>query len=891
MYQLLDSKGIVAIRKIPSREPVFGRFPEGIAGPVAEALRSTGVGAPYLHQEEAMNHVLAGRSVIVTTGTSSGKSLIYTAPIFSALAGDTGARAVYLAPTKALGQNQRHKMQALADEILWPGRAPAVSVCDGDTPRKQRQSILRGASVILTTPDFLHCVALPNHRMYPELFQNLKYIVIDEAHYYVGVLGNQFCQVLRRLRRLCRLYGARPVFVLCSATIANPLDFARNLTGVAHELIKEETSPSGPKTMVFYVPPQYMDGNKARRRNAVLEAARIVAAYTAAGRRVIMFGRSRNVVEMAYRKVLKDLPENLRYRVSPYKGTYPHEFRRKVEAGLLSGELSSVLTTNALELGIDIGSMSVCVLSFPGSIASTWQQAGRVGRSGQESLIVLIASEDPLEMYLVNNPDYFFGQPCENAVVNSRQLQFICDHLPLAAAESPLVKEDADFWGEQPFFSAVKLVRNGGAIRLIEKNGARVYLPAGDISYFGLRGESRNFNYIGPQGQVIEQAEYKDVLVSGYPGAILLSRGKEYLVGEIDYESSTVRLVLLPPGLKGFATSANIRTTIDNVMQEEKKEFEQISCGLGEVRVRRAIEGYYLRSPLGKVESKPLKQHIAPVEMTTVAFWLDFPGSLLEEFSSARRHGAVHAVEHLLRVVAPWRVLCDRGDIGTHFETDGTRARIYLYDNYSGGVGICESLPDLTSEILTQCLEIVVGCSCADGCPGCIHIPKCERSNDELDKEGALLLLAGALNKKREAYAFRHVLEKQPAHEVSCAGIKRAARREERRIKKIDSIVAAVEKASKTAGELDGGPGNFRRLAKREKQVALMIHLLAAGETVDLTSIAAGAARMGVDVSYLRLILESLVARNVINHTKDGYGVWRKISEYLAQVDAAGDGE
>ena len=381
---------------------------------------------------------------------------------------------------------------------------------------------------------------------------------------------------------------------------------------------------------------------------------------------------------------------------------------------------------------------------------------------------------------------------------------------------------------------------------------------------------------------MIEQAEYKDVLVSGYPGAILLSRGKEYLVGEIDYESSTVRLVLLPPGLKGFATSANIRTSIDNVLQEEKKEFEQVACGLGEVRVRRAIEGYYLRSPQGKVESKPLNQHVVPVEMTTVAFWLDFPGSLFDRFSAARRHGAVHAVEHLLRVVAPWRVLCDRGDIGTHFEIDGTRARIYLYDNYSGGVGICESLPDLTSEILTQCLEIVGGCSCADGCPGCIHIPKCERSNDELDKEGALLLLAGALNKKREARALRYALEKQPPQEEDWTGIKRAARREERRIKKIDSIVAAVEIASKTAGELDGGPENFRRLAKREKQVALMIHLLAAGETVDLASVAAGAAQMGVDVSYLRLILESLVARNVINHTKDGYGVWRKISEYLA---------
>ena len=885
MYQLLDSQGIVAIREIPSRDPVFGRFPESIAGPVAEALRSTGVGAPYLHQEEAMNHIWAGRNVIVTTGTASGKSLIYTAPVFSALVEDTGARAVYIAPTKALGQNQRHKMQALADEIHWPGRVPAVSVCDGDTPREQRQSILREAGVILTTPDFLHYVALPNHRMYPELFQNLKYIVIDEAHYYVGVLGNHFCQVLRRLRRLCRLYGSRPVFVLCSATIANPLEFARNLTGVAHELVKEETSPAGPKTVVFYVPPRYGDGNNARRRNAVLEAARIVAAYTGAGHRVIMFGRSRNVVETAYRKVLKDLPENLRDHVSPYKGTYTQEVRREVEAGLLSGKLTSVLTTNALELGIDIGSMSVCVLSFPGSIASTWQQAGRVGRSGQKSLIVLIASEDPLEMYLVNNPDYFFGQPCENAVVNPRQLQFICDHLPLAAAESLLVKEDADFWGEQPFFSAVKLVRNSGAIRLIKKNGARAYLPASNILYFGLRSESRNFNYIGPQGQVIEQAEYKDVLVSGYPGAILLSRGNEYLVGEIDYESNSVKLLPLPQGLKGFTTSANIRTTIDNVIQEEKREFEQVVCGLGEVRVRRAIEGYYLRSPQGKVESKPLNQHIVPVEMTTVAYWLDFPGSLLDRFSSARRHGAIHAVEHLLRVVAPWRVLCDRADIGTHFEIDGSRARIYLYDNYSGGVGICESLPDLTSEILTHCLEIVGGCFCVDGCPGCIHIPKCEQSNDDLDKEGALLLLAGALNKKREARAMRSAMEKQPSQKIDRAGIKRAARREERRIKRIDSIEAA-EKASKTAGELEnGGPENFRRLAKLEKQVALMIYLLAAGDTVDLVSIAAGAAQMGLDDRRLRLILENLVAHNVINHTKDGYGVWRKISKYLAMVN------
>lgn len=882
MYQLLDPKGIVAIREIPPREPVYGCFPDGIAGPVIDALGRMGVKAPYLHQAEAMKHVLAGRHLIITTGTASGKSLVYMIPAFSRVAEEPGTRVLYLTPTKALGQNQRHSMQELAGKIHWPGRAPVIAVCDGDTPRGQRQALLSTANFILTTPDFLHLAVLPKHRCYPDLFRNLKCIIIDEAHYYAGVLGNHFCHVLRRLRRICRLHGAEPVFILCSATIANPLNFAGNLTGLPHELVCSETSPTGFRTMVFYVPPLKAG---TRRRNAVIEAARMVASFTMQKQRVIMFGRSRNAVELAYRKVLSQLPKRLHPRVAPYKGTYTPETRRSVEARLLSGELSSVLTTNALELGIDIGAMSVCVLSFPGSIASTWQQAGRVGRSGQDSLIVLIASEDPLEMYLVNHPDYFFGQPCENAVVNPRQLSFVCDHLALAAAESPLVKEDAVFWGKPYFYTAVKLLRDGGAVKLKETEGAKIYLPAGALSFFGLRGESKKFSIQEPRGRIIEQAEYYDILVSAYPGAILLSRGGKYLVKEIDYEAKAVKLTGLPEEIKDFSTMADIRTTVEEITLEVEKKVEQVACGLGEVRINRSLSGYRLRGPDGKNDYRTVGQVVKPFEMNTVGFWIDFQQDLFSRLDGARRFGSIHAVEHLLRVVVPWQVMCDRSDITTHFYVDDVKARLYICDNYSGGVGIAESLPDLMAEILKSCFDLVSRCSCKDGCPSCLHIPKCELANEKLDKEGAFLLLAGALNKKRDGRPARPVKKPQPAQTTGREGIKREARRAERGIKQIEVITAAAKKARELAGRKGSGPEEFRRLSNREKQISLLIFLLS-DETafVGLASIAAGAAHLGVEFNYLQMILNSLVARSVVQRSREGFSVWPNIEEYLRQA-------
>lgn len=744
MHRLLDQKGINSVHTIEPRKAEYGFFPAGVPIVIVEALGRQGIKHLYAHQAKSISHIMGGRNVIITTGTSSGKSLVYTVPIFSELVDNQQARALYISPAKALGQNQSKSMNDLVKEIEWPCGRPVAVTCDGDTPPSQRREVINAANVIITTPDFMHACLLPRHHSWKDFLANIKYIVVDEAHVLKGVMGCHCLQVFRRLRRILDYYGADPVFILCTATIANPKEFAGNLVGLGFEAVTTETSAAGEKTVVFYEPPTYQgDDGRIRRRLTHYEAARGVGRYVEAGRRTIMFGRSRRIVESAYRKLKENYPD-VGKQITTYKGTYSPDFRREIERKLFTGKLKGVITTNALELGIDVGDLDTCILAgFAGSISSTWQQAGRVGRQGQKSLIVLMANEDPLDFYIVRHPQYFFGQPFEKAVV-SEKMQFLVDHLPLAAKELPLKKEDAAYWDRDMYYEAVMLLLKHQRLRRITDQ-PKTYGQAGGMEFFSLRGISDNYNTIGPDGRILEQYSYDDVIREAYPGAILPVFDRMYLVEDIDFEAKTIKLQDLPHKMAGCVTRPNIDSQIKIVKVERTYNGNNFATNMGAVNICKKLESYIVLDVLNESSNtyEP-KKTLASISFLTTGIWLEIN---LKDLSSALIYEAVHALKHLLHIIIPLEVMCERNDLGTSLMVDKHNARIFIYDNYEGGVGLAESAFADIVRIMERCYELVSSCACVQGCPSCIIIPQCIQANERLSKDGVIELLAMILGK------------------------------------------------------------------------------------------------------------------------------------------------
>ncbi|KAF1083901.1 ski2-like helicase [Sporotomaculum syntrophicum] len=794
MYKLLDQRGIKSVHVIPPKKAQYAPFPPGIAGAVVNSLAGQGIGQLYAHQAEAIAKVLAGRHVIITTGTSSGKSLVYTIPICSALINQPQSRALYITPTKALGQNQLKAMQELAAAIDWPRERPVIATCDGDTPSNQRRMIIQGARVLLTTPDFMHACLLPRHFDWPEFWTGLKYIVIDEAHVLKGVLGCHCLQVIRRLRRICNFYGSRPVFILCTATIANPGEFAAGLVGLDFAVVTAETSEAGEKTVVFYEPPTYQTNDgQTKRRLTHFEAARAVGRYVEAGRRTIMFGRSRRIVESAYRVIRQDFP-GVAGAITPYKGTYVPQMRREIEHRLFTGSLKGVITTNALELGINVGELDTCILAgFAGSISSTWQQAGRVGRKGQQSLIVLMANEDPLDLYMVRHPQYFFGQPFEKAVV-SEKMQFLVDHLPLAAKELPLSKEDTAYWDRDTYYTAVKLLLKHGCLRPLTDR-PRTYGANGQPEFFSLRGESDTYHTISPRGYLLEEYNYDDVIRDAYPGAILPVFNRVYMVENINYNTKSIQLRDLPDDYKNFITRPNIDSQISVEKVERTFRAGNVVVYSGMLNIHKSLVSYNLIhvGDTHKENQKPveLKQKLKPINFPTVGLWLELD---LQNLEQEVKYGAAHALKHLLHIIIPLQVMCERNDLGASLQVHGDRAQIYIYDNYAGGVGLAESVVEDVKTVLERCYELVTGCKCLNGCPSCIIIPQCLQANEKLDKDGAIELLAGLLgkdiNRKKSGLSiFKDRLFRKSS---SRADIRMEARALETELKEYEKVFAFV---------------------------------------------------------------------------------------------------
>ena len=700
----------------------------------------------FTHQAQAIDAVLDGKDVAVVTPAASGKSLCYNVPVAQALLTDPTAKALYLFPTKALAQDQIGGLQALLTEK----QASRVAIFDGDTPSPERRSIRRSANVVLTNPDMLHYGILPNHRAWGRLLPSLKYVVVDEAHVYRGVFGSHVANVLRRLRRLCARYGSDPQFILCSATIANAGELAEGLTGRPTEVISADGAPHGSKHFVFWDPP-IVDEERGARASAGSETSRLVELLLKRDVRTLAFVRTRRQAELVYMSVRDRLHDDagLAKRLKPYRASYLAEDRREVERGLADGELLGVVATNALELGIDIGDLDATILTgYPGSVASTWQQAGRSGRKGDGSLSVLVAQDNPLDQYLMRHPDFFFGRPHEHARIRPDNPYVLGPHLQCAAYELPLVPADRTLFGDQFDAQVAALAADG----LLREDAGRWFIspsveyPAQDVNIRSMS-HTQYLAVEAESGRVLEHVDEFAAFSHLHPGAIYLHQGDAYIVEHLDIEAGVAYLRRTEAP---YYTESRDVTDIRVVETSATKELNGSRVCVGEVEVSRQVVGFRKRGfyaanaadedagdGLGD-ELLDLPKHV----FRTVAVWFDLPPSTLNAALQDKVDlaGGLHAMEHAAIGVLPLFALCDRNDIGgvsTAMHPDTGAPQVFIYDGHPGGVGIAERGYEIIDELLAATLAVVDECVCTDGCPSCIQSPKCGNNNHPLDKHVA----------------------------------------------------------------------------------------------------------------------------------------------------------
>ena len=734
---------IAHVESIVSRTPEYADLERPLSPDLQRSLESAAIHRFYTHQADAINVARRGKNVIVSTPSASGKSLCYHVPVLEALLQDRSSRCLYLFPTKALAQDQSKAFAALIPD----GRRIRFGIFDGDTPSQDRSDIRRYSQVVLTNPDMLHLGMLPNHRSWYRLLRGLRYVVMDEAHVYRGVFGSHVANVIRRLRRICRRLGNEPQFILCSATLANPGEHAERLVGLPFRVIDEDGSPNGGKDFVLWNPPM-IDMAQGSRRSTNSEAAMILAELLLRKVRTLAFVRSRRMAELLYVFVRDKLMESspaIANRVAPYRATYLPEDRRRIERDFVEGRLLGLTTTNALELGIDIGDLDATILTgYPGSVASTWQQAGRSGRSGERSLSVLVAQDNPLDQYLVRHPEALFGKPHESARISPTNPYILGPQLLCAAYEAPLAPEDADLFGTD-LSAETRDLADSGFLRARE---GRWYLEP-DVSYpaqqVNIRSTSAGFYTLVEKesGVVLETIEQMSALLHWHPGAVYLHQGEAYLITDLDIESHTAYA-----SRKDVPYYTEVRnfteTRVLNVYKE--KTAGRTSVYLGEVSVTTTVAGFARRAHLTNEVLGQEYVTLPAQSYTTTALWFDIPKDTLERIYAERKDlaGGLHAAEHAAIGMLPLFALCDRNDIGgisTPLHPDTGRPQVFIHDGHPGGVGIAEKGFDIIEDLWKGTLDVVADCPCESGCPSCIQSPKCGNNNQPLDKDVAILLL------------------------------------------------------------------------------------------------------------------------------------------------------
>jgi DEAD/DEAH box helicase domain-containing protein len=731
---LLTGEELAHLTTEPARSARLAPVPPDLHPRVRAALESAGVAELFTHQAEAWEAAKRGEHMIVTTGTASGKTLAFNLPVLDALARNPKHRALYLYPTKALAQDQ---VRALA-ELQPPGVKPAIY--DGDTPTEQRWQVRKWANLILTNPDMLHIGVLPHHDRWGDVLSNLRYVVVDEAHVYRGVFGSHVANVLRRLRRLARVYGAEPQFLLASATIANPDELAARLLGVAATVIDRDAAPRAERTIALWNPP-LTDEELGLRASALGEASRLMASLVERGVRTLCFAKSRKAAELIHRFTAQRLGDST--RLSPYRAGYTPAQRREIERRLVDGDLLGVSATNALELGIDVGLLDcvICV-GFPGTVASLRQQWGRAGRR-EHGLAVLVASEDALDQFFMREPEALLDRRVEAAILDHSNTRVLDGHVRAAAFEGPLDDADADTLGREALERAAVLPEL--------RKTPRGYVWAGrdyPAGRFGLRSATpHTFTVVdAATGSLLGLVERERAYSTVHEGAIYLHLGDSYRVLELDHEARTA---LVEPFVGDEYTQAK-KDTMTAILQATRAERRLgVELNFGMVTVTEQVVAYQRKLPDGEtIETVPLE--LPQTEFETEAIWfVPAPGMLAGLEDMPRLLGSLHAAEHSLIALLPLWAMCDRWDIGglstnLHFQTGAPT--IFVYDGHAGGVGITERGFDSFEGWAADTARMLEGCPCEQGCPSCVQSPKCGNLNEPLDKVGALTLLQRMLS-------------------------------------------------------------------------------------------------------------------------------------------------
>ncbi|MBF9011032.1 DEAD/DEAH box helicase [Corynebacterium phoceense] len=754
------------VETLPPRESQHAAWPSWVLPALRAKLVDASISAPYAHQAQLADAAWAGRDAVIATGTSSGKSLGYQLPILTRLAEDSTTCALYLTPTKALGSDQLHAVMNLVQGIPeLRGVAPAPY--DGDTPQEARAGIRDHSRFIFTNPDMLHMSLLAAHQRWARVLRHLEFIVIDECHSYRGVFGANVALVLRRLLRLCEHYGAHPVVLLASATMKDPARHAARLTGrPAADFVEvtEDGAPTGARTVALWEP-GFVEGAEGQngapvRRAATTEAAGIMATLIAEGARTLTFVRSRRNAEMVSLRTQEELSGRLgrpdfAQRIAAYRAGYLAEDRRALEKSLDDGSLLGVATTSALELGIDVGGLDAVVTAgFPGTVASFWQQAGRAGRRGQGSLVVLVARDEPMDTYLVHHPEALLGRPVEASVFNPENPYILYGHVYCAAIEKPLQPADIEAWGAE---GVVRALEADGLIRRRERGWFAVPLPAGSSpvtpenahAQVSLRGGSGEEVMIVDHttGRLLGTIDAARAAGQVHPGAVYLHLGESYVVDELDFGNY---VALVHPEIPNYTTQP--RSTTDIRILSQADGLVNYSPGLWvanlEVEVTDAVTGYQVRFPDGTVgDDIPLDMPEQTLRTRAVAYTID-PLVLAElGINAAAIPGSLHAAEHAAIGLLPLIATCDRWDIGgvsTALHMDTQLPTVFVYDGHPGGAGFADEGFRRFPEWIEATYEAVRSCPCESGCPSCVQSPKCGNGNNPLDKAGAIELL-GAL--------------------------------------------------------------------------------------------------------------------------------------------------
>ncbi len=756
------------LRIFKKREGRYQPFPDFLHPLLKEALRSEGIESLYSHQAEAIKHVQEGQDVVVVTPTASGKTLCYNLPVLNRILSDPSSKAFYLFPTKALSQDQMFELQNLTKRLEKPIR---TFTYDGDTPQDARQAIRTQGDVVITNPDMLHTGILPHHTKWATFFQSLRFVVIDELHTYRGVFGSHMTNVLRRLSRICDFYGSKPRFICCSATIANPKELAERLLERDVSLVDQNGAPFSEKTFIFYNPP-VVNKELGIRGNHIHAARRLVSPFIKQGIQTILFATSRLNVEVLT-KYLKDRFEKRledKGKVRGYRGGYLPEVRREIEKGLREKEVKAVVSTNALELGIDIGDLDVCMIAgYPGTIASTYQQAGRVGRRTEKSLVVLIARSQPLDQFIIENPDYFFGRSPEFGLINPDNLLILLSHIQCAAFELPF--RDGDRFGREDLGEILRYLEEKGILHHVDQHWywTRDAYPAEKVS---LRSTSEeNFVVVDTtkkKEEVIAEVDFTAAHTTLYEGAVYLCESELYAVERLDYQN---RRAYVKKTSGDYYTDAIDYTDVSILEGFEKKQAEGIFYEHGEVRVATRIVGYkkikfYTLENLGfgKIELPDLQFH-------TTSYWITFKKELLDRLPYPRLEAieGVLGLGYAFHSMAALHLMCDPHDLNrcvgdrgakwfirlsrdskgiyssfsspeeiTNEKIDLFEPTLFMYDNYPGGIGFSHQLFDDTMSLLEKTKRLISKCECPYGCPSCVGPVK---EVGEKSKEVSLTLL------------------------------------------------------------------------------------------------------------------------------------------------------